>query len=291
MSDLGVTLSSGLALGVTYGLLGAAVSVVWVATRTLHLAIGPIVVAGVLVRLFLDVDLVLGLPAVVPVAVGIAAAAGVSAVLEPLVLRSLREGVAWLVGLAVTGVVLETAVGRLLGARTYRPQPLIGGTGEVRIAGSTVAEPVVVAIAIGVPLVAVLAWSVHRSRWGRALRLVGGSPEAAALLGVSPRRTRAAALAVAGGTGALAGLLVAPVSTVGVTQGVSLTLRAVAAAALLGIAGPYRALAAGVVLGLVEAFAQQVAPALPGDVAVGLLVVLALTVAGDPSRRGWGRAW
>lgn len=286
MSALATILATGLALGAVYALVGAAVAMVAVATRTLHLAIGQLLVAGVLLQLLLSVEVVTGVGPVVAVGIAVVVTAGVSALLVPLVLRRLPGGLPVLVGLAVAGGIVEAVVARSIGTRTVRPAPVLDLPAVAGVDGA-----VVTALVLGLPAAAVLALLVSRSRWGRQLRLVGGSTRAAALAGVSPTRVETTAFAVAGGVAVLAGLLVAPLSFVGVVQGAGLTARGVAAAALLGRGGPGWALPAGLLLGLAEAAAQAVWPAPGGDVAVAVVVIAVLVARGPDVERAWGRAW
>jgi ABC-type uncharacterized transport system permease subunit len=133
----------------------------------------------------------------------------------------------------VAAGVLDAGLARGVTARTFRPDPLLDlpALGPLDPAVTT-------ALALGVPAVAVLALLLARTRWGRRVRLVGGSTAAAERAGVSPPRVRAQALAVGGAATVLAGLLIAPVVFVGTGQAAGLTVRGVAAAALLGTGGP-----------------------------------------------------
>lgn len=270
-------LATAIALGVVYGLIGAAVATVATATRTLHLAVGPILVAGVVLRAAL---VAVGIPELVAVPAALALGALLSALLEPLVLQPLRDSLARLVGLAVAAAVLEAATARLFGSRTLRPEGVLGDI-----------DPVVTAVAIGAPLVLLLAAAVEHSRWGRRLRLVGGNPAAAGRAGIHPGITRASALAVAGAVAVLAGLLVAPIVFVGGGQGPGLTLRAIAAALLLGRRAPLWAVPGGLALGVVETLALRLAPAHWPEIAVGALVVGLLALRGHDEERSWGRPW
>ncbi len=189
-------------------------------------------------------------------------------------------------GFAVLGAAIEAAAARTLGTRTVRPGLLLDLPG---VAGLDAA--VVVAIVVGLPAAGLLSLAVARTRWGRRLRLVGGSDLAAAHSGVDPDRVRTVAFAVAGAVAVLAGLLVAPITFVGPAQAASLTVRGVAAAALLGRGSPAWAVPAGLALGLAEAAAQSAWPVAGGDVAVALVVIAVLVVRGSDAGRAWGRAW
>lgn len=290
MTDPAVVLTTALALGAAYALVGVAVSIVALATRTLHLAIGPILVVGVLVRLVLGSELV-GVPDALAIALGLFAGAALSASLEPLVLGRLRSGLPWLVGLVVAAAAVETVGARWLATRSFRPAPLLGGHGVVDIGGSVVAVPVLVALAVGLPAAVALAVVVRNTRWGRRLRVVGAEPAAAERSGFAPARIRAGALALCGAVAVLAGLLIAPFTFVGVGQAAPLTVRAVAAAAILGPGGPRWAIPGGLALGAAEAIAQSWWPRAGGEVAVAIVVVALLVWRGNDRSQEWGRAW
>lgn len=275
--------ADGLALGVVYGVVGVAVLLVAMATRTILLAVGPVLVAGVLVQATLSAaDVHVALAA----AAGVALAAAAGAVLEPLVLRPQRDPLARVLGIAVAGVVVEAAVARGFGAGSVRPDPVVMLPDLGPLPGA-----VVLALLVGTALAAVLTLVTLRSRLGIRARLVGGAPEAAIRAGVEPTRVRTTVLALAGASAAAGGILVAPIAFAGVSQSAGFTVRGVAAAVLAGRGGPVGAVAAGLALGLVEAAAQTAAPALGADVAVGLVVVAALVIRGGEGQQAWGRAW
>lgn len=281
-------LATGLALGVVYGLVGVAVTSVTLATRALHLAIGPLVVVGVIVGL---VGAGLGLPPVGALVAALVVSAVVSTALEPLVLSPLarrggegddEEVMRWLIGLAIAAAVIDQATVRWLTTREYRPAALLGAVDV---------DPLPAAVAIGSIGLVSASWLVGCTRLGRQLRIVGGSRRAAALAGIGTARTRAAGLALSGALAGLAGVLIAPLTPLGTAQSQGLTVRGVAAAVLFGVGGPARAVAAGLTIGMVEAASAWVAPQLPRDVGVGVLVVGVLCIRGGELRRAWGRAW
>jgi branched-chain amino acid transport system permease protein len=274
-----------LASGVAYALIGAGVAVVATATRTLHLAVGQVLVAGVLAQLVLG-SAASPVPLLLAGLLAVATGAAISAALEPLVLARLPRGLPWLVGLVVAAGVLDAGLARGITARTFRPGPVLA----LPPFGPLDAE-VVTALVLGVPAVALLAAALAGTRWGRRVRLVGGSTAAAERAGVSPSRVRAQALAVGGAATVLAGLLIAPVVFVGTGQAAGLTVRGVAAAALLGSGGPAWALAGGLLLGAVEVGGGAAWPQAGGELAVAALVIGVLAARGGEHLRAWGRTW
>ncbi len=277
----GDVIGTGLALATAYAVVGVAVALVAAATRTLFLAVGAIATAGLTAALVLGVTDVTGVPGPVAFAVGVLGAAVLAGALGPFVL-SRRSPVGWLVGFVVAAGVVEALVARTFGARTIRPDPLLELPGV---------GPVATAVVIGVPVALGAAWVVERSRWGHRVRIVGSSPASAEHAGWHVLGVRSAALAAAGGLATVAAALAAPVVALGPAQSAGLTVRGIAAAALLGRSSPAWALPGGLALGIAEAVGQRVWPEAGGEVAVAVLVVGVLAVRGAESARGWGRAW
>lgn len=278
--------TSAVVLGSVYALLGAAVALVSVATRTLHLAIGEILVVGVLVQLITGTEVVTGIPPVLAVVAAVGVGALLAALLEPLVLRWFTTPVHRLVGLAVAAGLIQSLTVSTLGARTYRPGLLLGFPDLANVPGESVA-----AIALGVPGALVIAAALRWTRWGRRVRVAGGSSDAAARSGFSLGWLRASVLAVSGAAAVLAGLLVTPVTFVVAGQGAAFTVRGLAASLVLGRVGPTLAIAAGLGLGIVEAVAVNLWPGLGSEVAVAGVVVAVLVLRGSEETKGWGRAW
>lgn len=269
-------------LGVAYGVVGVAVAVVAAATRSLFLAVGAVATAGLTSALLLGVTEVTGVPGPVALAAGLAVGALVGAALGPAVLARRPAGVARPVGFVVAAGAIEALLLRTVGGRAVRPDPLLAlpGLGAVGTA-----------VLVGLPVALAITWVLARTRWGHRVRIAGSSPPAAARAGIRVLGIRSGALALAGAAAVLAAALAAPVVPLGPAQAAGLTVRGIAAAALLGRAGPAWALPGGLALGVAEAVGQRTWPAAGGEVAVAIVVVAVLAVRGAEGSRAWGRAW
>lgn len=274
-------LAAGLAVGLTYAAISAGVAVAYVATRTLHLAVGTVAAAGLTVVLAASVTEVTRLPTLVAVLLGMTAAAALSALAYWLAAWRRSDPTIVLVGLAVAAALLDAAMATLGRGRAVRPDPLVSA--------DTIA-PEVLAATGGVVIALALHALLTRTRFGRRLRIAGASPTAASRLGIRVGASRTAAFAVAGAAAALATVLVAPVVSFGPSQAAALTVRGVAVAGLVA-GGPIVALAGGVGLGLLEVVGLRLWPQAGGDLAVAIVVVGYLAVRGPRAATSWGRAW
>lgn len=282
MTGFDEILGPALALGVAYSVIGVAVAVVAAATRSLFLAVGAVATAGLAVALVLGVTEVTHVPGPLALAAGLAAGALLGALLGPVVLARRPAGVVWPIGFVVAAGAIEALLLRTVGGRAVRPEPLLSLPG---------ADAVGTAVVVGLPVAGAVTWLLARSRWGHRLRVAGSSPPAAARAGIRVLGIRSAALALAGAAAVLAAALAAPVVPLGAAQAAGLTVRGIAAAALLGRAGPLWAVPGGLVLGLAEALGQRAWPSAGGELAVAVVVVGVLVVRGAEGARAWGRAW
>jgi branched-chain amino acid transport system permease protein len=93
---------------------------------------------------------------------------------------------------------------------------------------------------------------------GRALRACSVNPAAARLMGINPGRMSAVAFAIAAGIGAIAGIMLAPLTRPVYDMGLTLGLKGFVAAAMGGLISLPAALFGGFFLGMVENVAAGV---------------------------------
>lgn len=105
---------------------------------------------------------------------------------------------------------------------------------------------------------AVLSLFLGRTMIGKALRACSVNPAAARLMGINPGRMSAVAFALAAGIGAIAGVVLAPLTKPVYDMGLTLGLKGFVAAAMGGLISLPAALAGGFLLGMVENVAAGV---------------------------------
>ena len=93
----------------------------------------------------------------------------------------------------------------------------------------------------------------HRTLIGKAMRAAADNPFGAVLIGISVRRVVALAFALSGALGAMAGILITPITSMSYDTGVMLGLKGFAAAVLGGYGSFLGAVVGGLILGVLEA--------------------------------------
>lgn len=110
--------------------------------------------------------------------------------------------------------------------------------------------------AIGLSVVVVVGLFVFFARTipGAAVRACADNPFASRLVGISPRRMSLAAFTLSAGLGAIAGIVITPITGATYDMGLALGLKGFVAAVIGGLTNAPAAVAGGYLVGLIEAF-------------------------------------
>jgi len=122
----------------------------------------------------------------------------------------------------------------------------------LQVMGVAVPGTRLAAFLIGGGLVLGLRWFFRKSYWGKAIRAVAQSRNAARALGIDPDRVSAVSFGIALAYAGVAGALIALISPLSPSLGVAYAGRSFAVVVLGGLGNPVGALVAGIVLGLAE---------------------------------------
>ncbi|MEW6264363.1 MAG: branched-chain amino acid ABC transporter permease [Thermodesulfobacteriota bacterium] len=131
-------------------------------------------------------------------------------------------------------------------------------------------------LAITVITVVLLHLFFTRTLTGKAMRAASSNAKAAALAGVRVNRMVMLSFALAGTLGALAGIMIVPISTLTYDTGVMLGLKGFAGAILGGYGNFYGAIAGGLALGVLEALGAGLVSSTYKDVIAFVILLLVL---------------
>lgn len=157
-----------------------------------------------------------------------------------------------------------------------RPYPSIFGAGTIRIGELGVAMQhlgvMVTAFLIAIGLAAYLRWT----RTGLSLRAIPQNRAGAALIGLDIRRLTSTAWIVGSAVGAVAGVLIAPLTFLNSNMMQAPIIKAFAVAALGGLSSLVGAFAGGLVLGVIENVAVLYIPTYLKDSIAFLFILMVL---------------
>ncbi len=131
---------------------------------------------------------------------------------------------------------------------------------------------------IMVVVVIMLSLFFNRTRLGKAMRATSFNPSAAALMGVNVNSMILFSFALSGALGAIAGIIIVPITTLSYDIGVILGLKGFAAAVLGGYGNSFGAIIGGLLLGILESLGAGVISSTYKDVIAFTILLLVLFV-------------
>jgi len=267
---------AGVTNGFVYGLVGMGLAVIFRGTRIINAMQGEFgVIGGMAAVLLLE-----GFRWPMPVAVigGIVCGAVTGVVVEMVFVRPMRrrgagEDSYLLLTLGVAFAV-SASVLYFIG-RDVQVLPGIGGEGILLIFDAAIRVHSVWLIGIGLAAMLALRLFFTRTLFGLSMMAASIDEDGALTTGINVPMARTVTFVLGGVVGALAGILVTPLTTVHYETGLLLTLKGFAAAVLGGLANPTGAVVGGVTLGLLESLAvAAVSSGYKDVIALSALIVI-----------------
>ena len=174
-----------------------------------------------------------------------------------LAVQRLRDPSPLLVTLVSIGIAIATkgAVMVTLGKNPTSFEGPLGG-GAIRLAGASVPAQTLVVLAACAGFVLALHLFFSRTRTGLALRAAAADRDAAALVGIAVPRMAMLSFALSAAAGAVAGIVITPLTLIDYNSGTMLGFKGFSAAMLGGMGHPLGAVAGGLLLGAMEALAS-----------------------------------
>ncbi len=273
-------LISGLTVGAIYALVALGFSIIYNASQVINFAQGEFVMIGGMAAASL-VATGLPLPLAALLAVGVTTLVGLA--LEKFAVERARgASVVTLIIITIGASILLRGLAGLVWDKNLHALPAFSGDRPIPVGGATVLPQSLWVLGVAIVVLAALWWFFNRTLYGKAMLATSHNRLAAQLVGISVRRVLLAAFALAAALGALAGILIAPITFTAWDVGVMLGLKGFAAAILGGLGSGPGAVLGGLLLGLVESLsAGYVSSAYKDVIAFAIiLVVLVLLPSG-----------
>ena len=278
-------LLSGLTVGAIYALVALGFSIIYNASNVINFAQGEFVMIGGMATVSL---IATGLPLPLAAALAIAATTLVGLALERFAFERVRgESVVTLIIITIGASILLRGLAGLVWDKNLHALPAFSGDRPIALGGATIVPQSLWVLGVTLAVVAALWWFFNRTLHGKAMLATSHNRLAAQLVGISVRRVLLVSFGLSAALGALAGILIAPITFTAWDVGVMLGLKGFAAAILGGLGSGPGAVLGGLALGLLEALsAGYVSSAYKDVIAFGImLAVLVLMPSGLLGRR------
>lgn len=194
-----------------------------------------------------------GLPFSVAIAGSIATGAVLGAVVERIVVRPVHASGILATTVVTLGLyfVLHGGIRAIWGPEV-RPYPSVFGDTTLRLGDVAISTQHIGVMATSLLIALALSAYLHFTETGLSLRAIPQNPYGAAVIGLNIRRLRSVSWIVGSAVGAIAGVLIAPLTFLNSNMMTSPLIKAFAVAALGGLDSLVGAFVGGLLLGVVE---------------------------------------
>ncbi|KAB2847482.1 MAG: branched-chain amino acid ABC transporter permease [Hyphomicrobiaceae bacterium] len=265
---------SGLTVGAIYGLVALGFTLIFNVSGVVNFAQGEFVMLGGMVTVFAAAG-GMPLPLAALTAILVAVAAGL--LLDVLAIGPARRAAPiTLIIITIGAALVIRGLAQVFFDKEFHKLPGFSGDTPIRIGGAAILSQTFWILLGTAALLAGLWWFMTRTLTGKALRATAANRLAAELVGIDTRVVTTVAFVVSAAIGAMAGILVTPVTLTNYDVGTMLALKAFVAAVLGGMGHPVGAVVGGLLLGLFEAFAAGYLSSSYKDAAAIVVLLLVL---------------
>ena len=245
---------TGITLGSTYALVALGFAIIYNASDVVNLAQGEFVMLGAMSAISLSAGQGVPLPVAILLAVLITLILG---------LMLQRFAIAPARGITVVGTIIITigasiflrGLALLIWGKDIHALPHFSGETPIRLGEVTLLPQNLWVMGGAAVLVLAVHLFFNRTLLGKAILACSCNRTAAQLVGINVGRMLLVAYGLSALLGAMAGVLVAPITYTSDDAGIMLGLKGFAAAILGGMGNPMGAVAGGLLLGLLESLA------------------------------------
>lgn len=274
MPELLQYLLSGVTVGAVYALVALGFTLIYNASDVVNFAQGEFVMLGGMITFFAWQA---GIPLPLAALLAILAAATIGVLLNKLAIEPARGApVASLIIITIGASIFLRGSAQLVFDKQLHRFPSFSGDDPLRILGATMLPQSLWVIAGAVAVFLALWLFFARTLTGKAVLATANNRIAASLVGINPNHMMTLSFAVSAAIGALAGVLVTPITLTSYDLGVAMALKGFAAAMLGGMGVPAGALVGGLLLGLIEALTAGYVSSVYKDAVAFILILVIL---------------
>ena len=273
-------LYSGLTSGSIYGLVALGFNIIYNTTGIINFAQGEFVMlGGMLIYTFLDMA---GMPFYTAFPLTILLALILGLVFERVFINMVRHKTEInLITVTIAASIILRDTGMLLWGRDSLRVPDYVPRQTLDMPGGVITTQSVVVIAVAVAVAVLLNLFLKRSKYGKAMRACFDDNVAAGICGIDVLKVRIMSFGVAAAIGAVAGVIISPITFVTYDDGVMIGLKGFAAAILGGLGNFWGAVIGGFLLGIFESFSATIIPSGYKDAMAFLVILMILFVKPD----------
>ncbi len=270
-------LISGLTVGAVYALVALGFTLIYNASGVVNFAQGEFVMLGGMVTVFASAA---GVPLVLAAVIAVVIAVVIGLLLHRLAIEPARGASAvTLIIITIGASILFRGIAAIIFDKQFHKLPGFTGETPINILGAAVQPQSFWVLGGAAVVVVALYVFLEHTILGKAVLATAANRLAARLVGINTTTIMAIAFGGSAAIGAIAGILVTPITLTSYDVGTLLALKGFAAAMLGGMGNPVGAVIGGLLLGLLEAFGAGYLSSTYKDAFAFLVILIVLFVA------------
>jgi branched-chain amino acid transport system permease protein len=274
LAELLQFLVSGLTVGAVYALVALGFTLIYNASDVVNFAQGEFVMLGGMVTVF---AFAAGVPLPLAALLAVAAAVLVGLALHRFAIEPARGASAvTLIIITIGASIFLRGVAQIVFDKRFHQLPAFSGDQPILFMGAAVLPQSFWVLGGALLVFAGLFLFFERTLLGKAVLATAANRLAARLVGVDTSFVLALSFGVSAAIGALAGILITPITLTSFDVGTLLALKGFAAAMLGGMGSPFGAVVGGLLLGLLESFAAGTISSAYKDAVAFIIILLVL---------------
>lgn len=274
MSELMQFVLSGATVGAVYALVALGFTIIYNASDVVNFAQGEFVMLGGMITWFCHS---IGLPLPLAALIAILSTALIGILFNRLAIETARNApVVSLIIITIGASIFIQGVAQIVFDKQLHRFPSISGDAPIHIFGATILPQSLWVIGGALAVFIGLWLFFTHTMTGRAVLATSNNRLAAQLVGINTNFMMTLSFGVSAAIGALAGVLITPITLTSYQVGVALALKGFAAAMLGGMGNPKGALVGGLMLGLLESLTAGYLSSQYKDAVAFIVILLVL---------------
>ncbi len=266
-------LFSGMTIGSIYALIAIGFVVTYNVTGVLNFAQGEFAMLGALISISLTG---MGLPLLAAVVLAVLIVSAVGALFERTAIYPARgSSVPTLIIITIGVSIALRGIAILIWGTQPQSLPPFTKNDPITIFEAVLLPQSLWAIGISLISVFIMGYFFNKTYIGKALTACVVNKFAARLMGINPEKMSLITIAISAGVGAIAGIIIAPISGASYSMGMMLGMKAFVAAVIGGLTNAPAAVIGAFLIGILEAFTEGLwSSGLKDAVSFGLLLLI-----------------
>ncbi len=267
-------LLSGFTIGATYALVALGFAIIYNASHVINFAQGEFLMLGGMTTVFL---IKAGVPMPLAILGALAVTVAVGLALEKFAIEPAKNaGVVTLIIITIGASIFLRGVAQVVWDKEFHQLPSFSGDHPIVIADAAILPQSLWVVGVSILIVAALAWFFNRTLLGKAILATACNADAARMMGINTRFILLISFGLSAFLGAVAGIIVAPITLTSYDIGIMLGLKGFVAAVLGGLGSAVGAVIGGLLLGIAEALTAGYISSDYKDVVPFVLIFLVL---------------